>query len=376
MVGANCLNPIFVEFANADTQTLERLNKIHEKLKLESRQISNRNTPFEQAKCQLQARPDYQIFREELLENFYWKASDYQIELSINYNDNETELCRYQLSLNYKPDRPQHEGSCSDCRSVCVRGADMRGNHRVIVQNKHIRYDFEIRRNITVVRGDSATGKTALVDMVREYYENGSASAVELVCDKQCTVLDGRTCAGQLSMMKDSIVFIDEGNEFVMSDEFAQTIQNTDNYYVIVTREGITSLPYSVEEIYGIRDSGKYGTLKRTYNELCHLFDTDLYQTADNYQAIENSQAIRPQRVITEDSHSGYQFFQGICERNGRIICTSVQGKSNIFAAVIKQLSERATPVKNRAKKRTTDLQKNFPMIKNWRLWKNRRKLK
>ena len=92
---------------------------------------------------------------------------------------------------------------------------------------------------------------------------------------------------------KDSIVFIDEGNEFVMSDEFAQTIQNTDNYYVIVTREGIPSLPYSVEEIYGIRDSGKYGTLKRTYNELYHLFDTDLYQTADNYQAINNPQTIR-----------------------------------------------------------------------------------
>lgn len=140
----------------------------------------------------------------------------------------------------------------------------MRGKHRITVQNKRIRYDFEIRRNITVIRGDSATGKTALVDMVCEYYENGSASAAELACDKQCTVLDGRTWAGQLSMMKDSIVFIDEGNEFVMSDEFASAIQNTDNYYVIITREGIPSLPYSVEEIYVIRDSGKYGTLKRT----------------------------------------------------------------------------------------------------------------
>ena len=41
----------------------------------------------------------------------------------------------------------------------------MKRKHRVIVQNKRIRYDFEIRRNITVIRGDSATGKTALVDM-------------------------------------------------------------------------------------------------------------------------------------------------------------------------------------------------------------------
>ena len=151
----------------------------------------------------------------------------------------------------------------SNCRSVCIRVA-MRGAHRIIVQNKRIRYDFEIRRNITVIRGNSATGKTALIDMIREYFEYGSDSAVELHCDRQCTVLEGRTWAGQLSTMKDSIVFIDEGNDFVVSDDFASAIRDTDNYYVIVTREGISSLPYSVDEIYGIRDSGKYGSLKRT----------------------------------------------------------------------------------------------------------------
>ena len=176
----------------------------------------------------------------------------------------------------------------------------MRGTHRIIVQNKRIRYDFEIKRNITIIRGDSATGKTTLVDMIREHFENGSASAVDLICDKECAVLDGRTWAGQLSMMKDSIVFIDEGNEFVMSDDFAAAIQETDNYYVIVTREGVPSLPYSVEEIYGIRNSGKYGTLKRTYNELYHL-----------YHAEKHHQPGKPEKVVVEDSNSGFQFFQG-----------------------------------------------------------------
>lgn len=183
----------------------------------------------------------------------------------------------------------------------------MRGTHRISLQNKRIRYDFEIKRNITVIRGDSATGKTALVDMIREHYENGTASAVELTCDKECTVLEGRTWAGQLSMMKDSIVFIDEGNEFVLSDDFASAIRNTDNYYVIVTREGIPSLPYSVEEIYGIRDSGKYGTLKRTYNEFYHLYPT-----------IDNRHAVRPENVIAEDSNAGYQFLQDVCEKKWR----------------------------------------------------------
>lgn len=148
----------------------------------------------------------------------------------------------------------------------------MKGKHRVTVQNKRIRYDFEIKRNITIIRGDSATGKTALVDMIREYYENGVDSGVELKCDKTCVVLEGRNWETILSTVNDSIVFIDEGNEFVASVDFASVIQRSDNYYVIVAREGLSTLPYSVEEIYGIRDSGKYGSLKRTYNELYHLY--------------------------------------------------------------------------------------------------------
>ena len=51
----------------------------------------------------------------------------------------------------------------------------MRGKYRIIVQNKRIRYSFEIKRNITVIRGDSATGKTVLIDMIREFQENGIA---------------------------------------------------------------------------------------------------------------------------------------------------------------------------------------------------------
>ena len=166
----------------------------------------------------------------------------------------------------------------------------MKGKHRVIVQNKRM----------------------------REYYENGISSAVELWCDKECTVLEGRTWSAQLSMMQDSIVFIDEGNNFVMSDAFAAIIQNTDNYYVIVTREGIPSLPYSVDEIYGIRNSGKYGTLKQTYNEFYHL-----------YQISNDSLPVHPTHVITEDSNSGYQFSKG-CVTREKISSASVHRGNQI----------------------------------------------
>lgn len=77
-----------------------------------------------------------------------------------------------------------------------------------------------------------------------EHVNNPSGSPVEVVCDKGCYVLVGTLWKEQLSGIQDSIVFIDEGNEFVKTDEFAREIQRTDNYYVIVSREGLPSLPY------------------------------------------------------------------------------------------------------------------------------------
>ena len=111
----------------------------------------------------------------------------------------------------------------------------MKGVQKVKIYTKRVHYEFELRRNITIIRGDSATGKTTLVDMIQEYVNNPSGSPVNLICDKSCYVLSGALWREQLSGMHDSIVFIDEGNEFIKTDEFAREIQQTDNYYVIVT---------------------------------------------------------------------------------------------------------------------------------------------
>lgn len=204
----------------------------------------------------------------------------------------------------------------------------MKGRYRIVVQNSVVRYDFEIRRNITIIKGDSATGKTTLVEMIREYYEDGAESGIELSCAKTCAVLSGRDWKPVLDTMKDRIVFIDEGNTFVHSKEFARAVQQSDNYYVIVTREGLVNLPYSVEEIYGIRKSGKYATIKQTYNEMYHI-----------YRKQSTSESFAPTKVVVEDSNAGFEFYQNIGEdKNWSVV--SAGGKSNIFAEVIQNLKE------------------------------------
>lgn len=195
----------------------------------------------------------------------------------------------------------------------------MKGKHRVIVSTKRLKYDFELRRNLTIIRGDSATGKTTLVEMIQDYTNNPSGSPVELVCDKKCYVLAGPLWKEQLAGIRESIVFIDEGNDFIKKEEFAGEIQKTDNYYVIISRESLPTLPYSIEEIYGIRVSGKYGILKQSYHEFYHLYGADTYK-----------KEIIPELIITEDSNSGYQFFDYVCKSN-HIKCETMNGKSNIF---------------------------------------------
>lgn len=204
----------------------------------------------------------------------------------------------------------------------------MKGRHSVHVSTKHLRYDFELKRNITIIRGDSATGKTTLVDLVRVYSNDPSGSPVELVCDKNCFVVEGVLWKQQLTGIQDSIVFIDEGNEFVKSKEFASVVQQTDNYYVIVTRESLPTLPYSVEEIYGIRTSGKYATLKQSYHEFYRIYGDTKLKTN-----------VKPEKIITEDSNSGYQFFKESCSDD--ILCQSANGKSNIFHLLKQQTNEK-----------------------------------
>ncbi len=196
----------------------------------------------------------------------------------------------------------------------------MKGVSQVRIFSGRVRYRFVVRRNITIIQGISATGKTTLVNMVREYENNGEDSGISISCPKQCVVLEGRHWQQNLSLIHDSIVFIDEFNKFVRSEDFARAIRHTDNYYVIVTREPLENLPYSVEEIYGIRLSGKYGTLKQAYHEFYRLYDEPAPQ-----------EAFTPDTLLTEDTNSGYQFFHALAAGTGRT-CESAAGKSNIFA--------------------------------------------
>ncbi len=198
----------------------------------------------------------------------------------------------------------------------------MKGKYHVVVQNNRLRYEFDIKRNITIIRGDSATGKTTLINLLESASNLGESSGIEVVCEKSCVVLQGYMWKTFIENTHDSIVFIDEEFEYLRSVEFSKLVKQSDNYFVIVSRYDFPNLPYSVDEIYEIHSSGKYHDMKRIYNEFRKIYSVDEW-----YDKVE------PKKIVLEDSNSGYEFFDKICEGTN-IVCESAGGKSNLVSII------------------------------------------
>ena len=199
----------------------------------------------------------------------------------------------------------------------------MKGAYDVKVGNRRLQYKFRINRNITILRGDSATGKTTLIDMVAAHQRNGDQSGVSISCKVPCVVLSATNWEANLKLYSDSIVFIDEGEPFVKSQAFASAVKDSNNYYVIASRASLFNLPHSVSEIYNIKNTGgnKYKGTKRTYSRFDRIYP-------GNY--IDGN---KPELVIVEDSNSGFEFFTAICKQAGTP-CVSAKGNSNIYSLI------------------------------------------
>lgn len=201
----------------------------------------------------------------------------------------------------------------------------MRGEHPLTVRNNKLQIKLPIRRNLTILQGKSATGKSTLIDLIAQYEELGESSGVVINCDVPCRVLSGRNWERDLESIENSIVFIDEDNAFMKTHEFAHAARHSSNYYVLVAREALPQLPYSVGEIYGLKNttraSSKYPAYSRVHTSVYRIFGSLAFD------------GVRPEVVIVEDSNSGYEFYRALCEKSG-VRCVSAGGKSNIYSMV------------------------------------------
>lgn len=199
----------------------------------------------------------------------------------------------------------------------------MKGQHRVQVWDNTVRYDFVLSRNITIIRGDSGTGKTTLYNLIQEVNQKQN-SGITLNCDCGCFALTDFDWEDVIYRHPASIIFVDENFSWLKSEKFASIVNSADNYFVLITRAYLPMLAYSINEVYSMHVSGKYVTLNNEYeitvNELKNVYSKEL-----SYPP----KTITPDYVLCEDSNFGYELFDKLSEKIFAE-CHSAHGKSNV----------------------------------------------
>ena len=210
----------------------------------------------------------------------------------------------------------------------------MKGNIKVVVSTKKLRYELNLRRNITIIQGDSATGKTTLIQIINDYLTSRTGPGTDVICKKKCAVLSGdlESVLIRLERLSDTIVFANEQEHFLYPKRFAAAVLKSDCYFVFITRDDLHTLPYSVNEIYCLKNSGYYQNTRQVYNSLHQI-----------YPESQVHDMIAPTMILTEDivdvqgetrlkprnfgdfqryPQSAYvQYASIVCLENHRIIC-------------------------------------------------------
>ncbi len=179
----------------------------------------------------------------------------------------------------------------------------MVAKHAIVVQSgRGIQYKFNIRRKYTVIRGNSATGKTTLVRLIADATIRKTA---DILCDVPCVVLPEVNWEMNMDAFTDAIVFIDEEHPALAAGkQLAASMARSNNCFVIISRDKMAWLPYSYQEIYQIKSSGKFHTLERVYEDMDHFPENCRYVTEDEAAGLEYFQHWYGNRVITSHGNS------------------------------------------------------------------------
>ncbi len=187
------------------------------------------------------------------------------------------------------------------------------------VSNNRVSYTLELERNITILTGDSGIGKTALARLVQNYEDAGKQSGVTVKCKVPCrSITSDDGWQARLDGIHNSIIFIDEGRRFLKSQDFAEAVDGCDNYFVLITRESLPQIPYSVHSVLTLKNTKRVGT--RHYSRAYERFDFISHFT----DAVS-----RTDILLTEDSNAGYTVYQELV-KDTPCNCVSAAGKSNI----------------------------------------------
>lgn len=175
----------------------------------------------------------------------------------------------------------------------------------------NLKYILDIDKRLTIIKGNSATGKSHLVRLIDEYGKSGVVikSPLELI-HVNSKILNA------FNLKKDkNLLYVFDEDDGISDKNVINFINDINNNVIIITRDiSLPEINYGIDNVYEFRESNKFNILVRKYDKI----------NKNNINTRELS------KILTEDSGSGFDFYSNL--NNFKV--NSAYGNSNIINCI------------------------------------------
>lgn len=130
----------------------------------------------------------------------------------------------------------------------------MKGRHSISIISRKASYHLVLERKVSILKGNSGTGKSSLIRLISEYLEYGKKSGVKVAVDSSASLgvlTNSSDWETVLSAVKNRVLFVDEDVDYIYTEAFQKELWGADCYVVIISRSGMfTGIPYAIFGIY------------------------------------------------------------------------------------------------------------------------------
>lgn len=117
---------------------------------------------------------------------------------------------------------------------------------RIMIKAGKFQYDLNLDNRITIIQGNSGTGKTTLANLIDEM--NFAPKSYVKVYPKVQIRRFVKSDLESKNYDKNIIFIIDEGT-FERSKEFARIVNTVENKFIIITRDSLPTIHYSSDSV-------------------------------------------------------------------------------------------------------------------------------
>lgn len=140
-----------------------------------------------------------------------------------------------------------------------------------ISQPRRIPYELTLKYKYTIIQGNSATGKSELLKVLRfthvKVRTQPSGISIETPFIKHTTTKAEitRILNGYITKDFNTVFIFDEDSPVIYTSKFQEVIQEINAFFILICRDPLKSLPYGIQQIYELHTSSLMTHLASRY---------------------------------------------------------------------------------------------------------------